>query len=166
MPKPHDVYFATFFFIATTSYAWAEPSNHLKIKDDEQKNELWINPGMYSFHYDRNTDFNSVNYGIGVEYKFSNTLSATTGTYRNSYYNQSNYLGVYWQPVSFGPVDIGVVAGGFNGYSNTNNGGWFPALLPVLTIEGKRVGLNVIVIPTIPNQVAGCVSFQLKAKLF
>ena len=131
-----------------------------------EKNELWLNPGLYSYHFDQNKDFNSINYGFGAEYKFSSVASVTAGTYRNSYYHSSNYIGAYWQPIAIGSIAVGVVAGGFNGYSNTNNGGWFPAVLPALTIESKFVGLNILVIPTIPSHVSGSLSLQLKFKVF
>jgi hypothetical protein len=130
------------------------------------KSELWLNPGLLSYHFDQNKNFNSINYGFGAEYKFSTVASLTVGTYRNSYYRQSNYIGGYWQPLAIGPIHIGVVAGGFNGYSNTNDGGWFPAILPALSIEGDLVGLNLLVIPTIPNRVSGSLSLQLKIKVF
>jgi hypothetical protein len=130
------------------------------------KNELWLNPGLISYHFDQNKDFNSLNYGFGAEYKFSSVSSITAGTYRNSYYRQSNYIGAYWQPIDIGPIQIGVVAGGFNGYPNTNNGGWFPAVLPALSVEGKLLGFNLIVIPTIPNRVSGSLSLQFKIKVF
>ncbi len=131
-----------------------------------QKNELWLNPGLLSYHFDQDKDYNSFNYGIGGEYKFSSVASLTAGTFRNSNYDQSNYIGAYWQPVAIGWVKMGLVAGVFNGYSSNNNGGWFPAVLPFLTIEGKRVGLNVMLIPTIGNRISGSISFQIKVKVF
>jgi hypothetical protein len=131
-----------------------------------KKNELWINPGLVSYHFDQSKNFNAVNYGGGFEYKFSSVASLTAGTFYNSNYQQSNYIGAYWQPIAIGPVNIGLVAGGFNGYSSNNNGGWFPAALPAFTIEGKWVGLNLVVIPTIGDRVSGSLSFQFKLKVF
>ena len=90
----------------------------------------------------------------------------TAGTFRNSNYHQSNYLGIYWQPLAIGPVNIGLVTGFFNGYQNNNNGGFFPAILPAFTIEGKWVGVNLIVIPTIGDRVSGALSLQFKFKVF
>lgn len=144
----------------------AESDSLLEIIEPTHKSELWLNPGMYSYHFDRNRDFNSVNYGFGAEYQFSSVASLTAGTYRNSHFHQSNYIGAYWQPVAIGPIHIGVVAGGFNGYSNTNHGGWFPAVLPALSLEGDLLGFNLLLIPTIPNRVAGSLSLQMKIKVF
>lgn len=130
-----------------------------------EKSELWLNPGLMSYHFDQGRDFNAGNYGFGGEYKFSSVASLTLGTYRNSHYHHSNYIGAYWQPISIGPVNIGLVAGGFSGYSSTNNGGWFPAVLPALSLEGDWIGLNLIMIPTVSNRVAGSFSFQIKFKV-
>jgi hypothetical protein len=134
--------------------------------EPRHKNELWLNPGLLTYHFDQVTDFNSINYGFGGEYKFSSVASLTAGTFRNSNYHQSNYLGIYWQPLAIGPVNIGLVTGFFNGYQNNNNGGFFPAILPAFTIEGKWVGVNLIVIPTIGDRVSGALSLQFKFKVF
>jgi hypothetical protein len=130
------------------------------------KSELWLNPGLLSYHFDQNRNFNALNYGFGGEYKFSSVASLTAGTFRNSYYRQSNYIGAYWQPISIGPVHIGIVAGGFNGYLSNNNGGWFPAVLPAFAVEGKVIGFNVILIPSIADRLSGSLSLQLKLKVF
>lgn len=129
------------------------------------KNSLWLNPGLYSYHFDRNKDFNSVNIGFGAEYQFSSIASITAGVYRNSYYQTSGYLGAYWQPIGVGPIKLGLVAGVFNGYANTNNGGWFPAALPAATLEGNLIGCNLLFIPTIPGKISGSLSLQIKFKV-
>lgn len=158
-----SIFTSLLFFSAS---CLADSNSFFEIIEPTDKSELWLNPGMYSYHFDRNKDFNSVNYGFGAEYKFSSVASLTAGTYRNSHYQQSNYIGAYWQPIAIGPIHVGVVAGGFNGYSNTNNGGWFPAVLPALSLEGDLLGLNLLLIPTIPNRVAGSLSLQIKIKVF
>ena len=154
-----------YLFLLNT-HCFASSYGPVDVVETVSKNELWLNPGLISYHFDQNKDFNSLNYGFGAEYKFSSVSSITAGTYRNSYYRQSNYIGAYWQPIAIGPIQIGVVAGGFNGYPNTNNGGWFPAVLPALSVEGKLLGFNLIVIPTIPNRVSGSLSLQFKIKVF
>jgi hypothetical protein len=136
---------------------WIEPA---------KKQAIWLNPGLYSYHFDQEQDFNPINIGFGVEYQFSTAASFTAGFYRNSYYQHSQYIGAYWQPISIGPFKLGMVAGAFNGYDNTNNGGWFPAALPAISVEGDLFGLNLIVIPTIPNRIAGSVSLQFKVKVW
>jgi hypothetical protein len=163
----------TLFFRITTCSLFllselclGESYGPVKLITPAPKSEVWIDPGLYSYHYDREKDLNSTNYGFGIEYKYSSVASLTAGSFKNSNYRQSNYIGAYWQPISIGPVNLGVVAGGFNGYSNRNNGGWFPAILPALTIEKDWVGLNLMIIPTIPNHVSGSLSLQIKFKVF
>lgn len=155
--------FSCIFIFSHHSYG--DSSGPVEIVTATQKNELWLNPGFYSYHFDRDRSLNSLNYGFGAEYRFSSVGSLTAGNFHNSYHHSSNYIGAYWQPIAVGPVKLGVVTGLFNGYANTNNGGWFPVLFPAASLEGSLLGLNLLVIPTIPNHVAGLVSLQLKIKL-
>lgn len=69
------------------------------------------------------------------------------------------------QPIEIGPIKIGVIIGGFDGYPKTNNGGWFAAALPVLTWEGDWDDANVFVIPTIGDRVHRAISLQVKLKI-
>ena len=153
-------------FLSLSNTSIANSYGPFEVIESTSKNEVWLNPGLLSYHFDQDRGFNSVNYGIGGEYKFSSVASVTAGTFRNSDYHPSSYLGVYWQPIAIGPVNIGLVTGFFNGYQTSNNGGWFPAILPAFTYEGKRVGVNLIVIPTIGDRVYGALSLQLKIKVF
>lgn len=143
----------------------ADSTSFLRVVEPEKKSELWLNPGMYSYHYDKSQSFNNNNLGIGFEYRYSSVSSITIGTFKNSDSTQSNYAGIYWQPLAFGPVNFGVVAGGFNGYQSSNNGGWFPAIFPAATIEGKWLGANLFFIPTVGDKVHGAISLQLKIKI-
>jgi hypothetical protein len=131
----------------------------------EAKSEWWVNAGMLSYHFDRSAGYNNLNLGLGVEYRFASTASLTAGRFYNSDRDYSNYAGVYWQPLVVGPIKAGAVVGGFNGYPTTNHGGWFAAALPALTVEGKRIGANVFIIPTIGNRVHGALSVQFKLKV-
>ena len=141
-------------------------SNDLyEIIEVKSKSELWLNAGMYSYHYDKNQNLNNNNLGFGIEYRFSTVSSVTVGGFKNSNNSHSNYAGLYWQPISIKNVNVGLVGGGFSGYKSTNNGGWFPAIFPALTLEKKWIGLNLFLIPTIPDKVQGAVSLQLKLKI-
>ena len=146
--------------------AYANDGGFINRLESEERNELWLNAGMYSYHYDKSQNFNNNNVGFGAEYRFSTVASITVGGFKNSDSTHSNYAGIYWQPIAVGPVNIGIVGGGFNGYSSTNNGGWFPAIFPAATIEGKWVGANVFFIPTVGDRVHGAISLQLKFKVY
>jgi hypothetical protein len=122
----------------------------------------WVNPGIYSLHFERDKNLNNVNTGFGIEVPLSNTYSFTAGVFENSNRATSHYVGLYVMPFDIGPFKAGAVVGGFNGYPNANQGGWFPALIPVVALEGRQLGLNVSLVPTVQNQLHGAISFQLK----
>jgi len=124
--------------------------------------QVWINPGFYSLHFDRNKGLEDFNPGIGIEWPIDKTFSATAGRFRNSDRDYSNYIGLYVMPFEFHGVKLGAVVGGFDGYQMTNNGGWFPALIPTAAIEGRHWGLNIAIIPSIRDKLYGALSFQLK----
>jgi hypothetical protein len=149
-----------FSAIADDSSSW------IHVVEPEPKSELWINPGMYSYHFQKDQNLNNNNWGVGLEYRFNSVASATVGNFKNSDNGHSSYVGVYYQPIAIGPIKLGVVAGGFNGYQSTNNGGWFPAVLPAITVEEGRFGANVFFIPTVGDRVHGAISLQLKVKIY
>ena len=141
-------------------------SDLVQIIKPQTKSQLWVNAGMVSQHFDKDKNFNNGNWGAGLEYRFNTVASLTAGRFYNSDRAYSNYAGMYYQPIAIGPIKIGAVIGGFNGYPNTNNGGWFAAALPALTWEGDWVGANVFVIPTIGDRVHGAISLQVKLKIW
>ena len=143
-----------------------ESNDFVQIIEPQTKSQLWVNAGMVSYHFQQDKNFNNGNWGAGLEYRFNTVASVTAGRFYNSDRDYSNYAGVYYQPIAIGPIKIGAVFGGFNGYPTTNNGGWFAAALPALTWEGDWVGANVFVIPTIGDRVHGAISLQLKLKVF
>jgi hypothetical protein len=122
----------------------------------------WFNPGFYSFHVERDKNLNNVNTGLGIEVPLSNTYAFTAGVFENSNRATSHYVGLYVMPFEIRPFKAGAVVGGFNGYPNANQGGWFPALIPVIALEGQQLGMNVSFVPTVQDQLHGAISFQLK----
>ncbi len=123
---------------------------------------LWVNAGFYSAHFDSAKGLRNANPGLGFEYRLDDTWSATAGRFINSDNANSSYVGAYYQPWTFAGVKLGVVAGAFNGYPKAFNGGWFPAVLPVATLESGHFGLNVAFVPPMKDRLYGAVSFQLK----
>jgi len=146
----------------TTTAAMADTIDTIESKP---LNEVWLNGGFYSYHFQRDKGLNDSNPGLGAEYRFSTVASATVGRFYNSDRYYSNYVGVYYQPWAIGPVRIGAVAGAFNGYPKMRDGGWFPAVIPALSIEYERVGLNLGIVPTYKDRLYGAFSFQLKLKV-
>lgn len=125
----------------------------------------WVNGGFYSYHFDRSKNLADANPGLGIEYRFSPTASLTLGQFHNSNRTASHYAGMYWQPWSWHAVKMGVVAGFFDGYPHMLQGGWFPAVIPVATVEGRRFGINLALVPPYQDRLYGALSFQLKLRL-
>ena len=134
--------------------------------DPAPTSELWIDTGFYTAHFDGDKDLNNNNKGLALEYRFSGTLAATGGRFYNSDRAWSNYAGVIWQPYAVGPVRVGLALAAFDGYPKTRDGGWVPGVIPTLTYEYERVGVNVGIIPNYKDRLYGGISFQLKFKLF
>ena len=134
--------------------------------DSTRRNELWLDTGFATYHFQSDKDLNGRNPGIGVEYKFSDNMAVTAGRFFNSDREHSRYAGLYYQPWSWGGVRFGAVVGGFDGYPKMREGGWFLAAIPAATFEYKRVGVNVAVVPTYKDRLHGGISVQLKFKLW
>ena len=127
--------------------------------------DVWINPGFYSHHFDTSKNLNNNNHGFGVEATISKTYSLTAGVFENSDRQTSHYLGAYVMPFQMGALKAGVAVGAFDGYPKMRDGGWFPAVLPVMAIEGSRVGLNISYTPKIGDKLNSALSFQVKFNL-
>ena len=145
---------------------YAQADSFISLLEPSAKNELWLNPGMVTYHFQTDQNLNGANWGAGAEYRFSSVSSLTAGRFYNSNNAYSNYAGIYYQPLAIGPIKVGAVIGGFSGYSSMNNGGWFAAAIPALTWEGDWVGANIFIIPTIGDRVHGGISLQLKFNVF
>ena len=120
---------------------------------------------MYSLHGKEDVPLNNENYGFGIEYKYAPTQSITAGTFKNSDFEQSRYLGWYWLPVKWGPVRFGGIFGIIDGYSRALNGGAFPAVLPAISFEREWWGLTVFPIPGFNNNLYTALSFQFKFRV-
>jgi len=128
--------------------------------------ELWINPGFYSYHFQKEKGLNNSDFGLGGEYRLSTVGSLTLGLFNNSDRKNSHYAGWYWQPVGLGPVRLGAVVGAMDGYPKMVNGGWFFAVIPTASYEYKNVGANVLFVPSYQDRLYGAISFQLKLKVY
>jgi hypothetical protein len=116
-------------------------------KVEQSSFNLWINPGLLSYHFDRDAGFCDLNSGLGVQSFVSDNLSLMAGNFINSDHGRSNYAGLAWQPLSWHALKIGLSAGILDGYQTTNNGGKFLAVLPWVTIRNERIGINFTVVP-------------------
>ena len=128
--------------------------------------QVWINVGGVSQHFQNAGSMNQQNFGYGMEYQVDRNRYLVLGAYRNSVYDTTRYFGGAWMPLSYGFLKLGAIAGVANGYEDMRNGGFFPVILPVLALEGERVGANFVYIPTIAAKVSGAVAMQLKYRFY
>lgn len=149
-------------FLASSSSAHAE--------DAQSSLQVWLNPGYFSWHFDSSKDFRHDNWGIGAEAVLAPDHAVMAGNYINSDGQRSRYAAYQWRPLHWRPHDIdisaGVVLSVIDGYPRMNNGGWYLALLPLLVVEGKRVGANFSVVPTIKDKIDGAVVLQIKVRVW
>ncbi len=151
---------------ATASAVAAPSFLGMDIIESKPLNEVWIDSGFLSYHWDRDKDLNGNNYGLGAEYRFSTVATVTAGRFYNSDRAYSDYAGVYYQPIELGPFRLGAVAGGFNGYPNMKGGGWFLAAIPMASAEWGRFGFNLAFVPSLQNRLYGAISLQIKVKVW
>ena len=141
-----------------------------RAKADDGGLEVWLNPGFHSFHFDRDKNFRENNLGLGAEVLFRPRHAVAAGSFINSDRARSHYLAYEWRPLEWQPAGMrlttNVVVGAFDGYPHYRNGGWFPAALPMLALEGQRFGLNLLIIPTIANRLDGAIALQLKLRVW
>ena len=124
--------------------------------------DIWVNPGFYSHHFDTSKNLNNNNHGFGVEASVTDTYSLTAGVFENSDRATPHYIGAYVMPFKVGALKAGAAVGAFDGYPKMRDGGWFPALIPTMAIEGRRLGLNISYTPKIGDKVNSALSFQVK----
>lgn len=131
---------------------------------------VWINPGMYSHHFNRHSDYRENNSGIGAEVLVTDDHALMAGSFINSDRQRSRY-GLYeWRPlhwqVSGVKLSAGIAAGVFDGYPRYRNGAAFAAALPLLAVEGERFGVNLALVPNIANRLSGAVAIQVKLRVW
>ena len=88
---------------------------------ERQHSKWWVTIPVTSWHKE-DKDYNERNWGLGLEHKQTETWSWVGGTYRNSFYKQSYYLGGVYAPLKFEiqevNVKLGLLLGLFSGYEN------------------------------------------------
>lgn len=132
--------------------------------------QVWLNPGFYSYHFDRDKNLRENNTGLGVEVLLAPDHGLMGGTFMNSRDERSYYAAYQWRPLHWRPADVQVSAGVavalIDGYPTYKDGGWFLSLLPVLSIEGRWIGINFSIIPTLKDRVDGAIAVQVKLRVW
>jgi len=140
-------------------------------RGEQPSPQVWLNAGSHSRHFDRDRDFRENNVGFGAEIWFDPKHAAMAGTFINSDRTRSDYLAYQWRPLQWQPVvglrlGAGITLGAFDGYPRYRNGSWFPAALPALSAEYRRVGVNLFVVPTIGDRLDGALVLQIKLRVW
>lgn len=145
-------------------------SVHAQAAPTEASPQVWLNAGSYSHHFDRDKSFRENNVGFGAEIWLKENHGLMGGTFINSDAARSHYVAYQWRPLHWQPGGIriaaGISLGAFDGYPRNRNGGWFPAALPVLSVEYKMVGVNFLFVPTIPDRLDGALAMQIKLRVW
>ncbi len=134
---------------------------------DDEYPRVWLNPGFFTHHF-KSGDYREDNYGPGVEVAFSQRHTLLAGSFINSDSERSRYAGYYWRPWQrqAGPVHFsaGLLAVLIDGYSNTNDGDWFPGVAPMVSAEYGILGANLAFIAHPKN--GAVVALQLKLRVW
>lgn len=135
------------------------------------KSRLWVESGFWSHHTTPRKvgKYREQNYGIGLEWQFAPRWQLNAGHYRNSVNRPSNYLQVGWTPLNWAPTEnltftAGASVGVVNGYPKIH-AGYFPTLIPMASVEYRRVGVNLVYIPSVAR-IHGAYAMQLKLRAF
>jgi hypothetical protein len=131
---------------------------------------VWLNPGFYSYHFDQDVDLRENNIGFGAEVELRRNHVLTAGTFLNSDDDRSRYVGYQWRPLHWQPaktdVSAGLIVAVLDGYPRVRDGDWYLAVLPVLSVQWKRVGINLTAVPTIEDRLYGAVAIQFKFRIW
>lgn len=123
----------------------------------------FVSVGGASYHFERDLGHNEFNYGLGVERDRDESLSWSTGVYKNSIRRATFYGLANWYPWAPGQGFRGGLSGGLmTGYHKSAVIG---TLMPTLEWRGGPVGVQAYVVPTIKPYVDGAVVFQLKFRI-
>jgi hypothetical protein len=163
--SPLDILLQTAVCLALAQISSPSRAEAFSAIESKPISELWLNPGLISYHLKHDDKRNDDNYGIGVEYRYSTVHAVTLGVFNNSFRETSRYVGWLWQPVGLGPVRIGAAVGAINGYSEHRNGAWFPAVIPTASIEYNYIGASLMLVPPAVKG-TGAISLQLRLKAF
>lgn len=150
--------------------AWAAAAQAQAQAQPEHATQIWLNPGIYSMHFDSNKGLRDNNIGFGAEAILAKDHVLMAGTFINSNRARTRFGAYQWRPLhwQFSSFDVGagIAIGAFDGYPNYRNGGWFVAPLPLLAIEGRMLGANISLIPTVKNRFDGALAIQVKLRVW
>ena len=133
----------------------------------EGRPQLWLNAGFLSHHFERSADYREDNWGIGAEAVLAPAHALVAGNFINSERVRSRYLGWQWRALRWKPRDFDVHAGValalIDGYPATRGGNAFLAPAPYVALEGRRFGVNFVLLH---NGETPALALQLKMRVW
>jgi hypothetical protein len=131
--------------------------------------QVWLSPGFLSHHFNDEADLREDNTGLGIEVALAAQHAVMAGSFINSVGERSRYGGYQWRPLHWQraglSVRAGVALGVIDGYPRMRGGGAFVAALPMLAVEGRYLGANLTVFPSLGERVQGALAVQLKLRV-
>jgi hypothetical protein len=121
----------------------------------------WLVASVASHHYGKGSDkdYEQRNWGLGCEHRLTKNLDFVAGFYRNSVRIDSTYVGVVYAPLRFEMLRFGLATILVSGYEREP----IKAAFPVASIEGRRMGANLLLVPQTSSNV-GAIGLQLKVR--
>lgn len=113
--------------------------------------DTWITASVKAYHFDRSKSYNEVNQGVGLEVSLADDWRAAGGAFRNSFSKVSSYAGFVYAPFRIAGAQLGFMGGGVTGYDQKVS----LAIVPTLMIEGRTLGVNLLVMPKHGSQDGG-----------
>jgi hypothetical protein len=136
--------------------------------EDHEGIQVWINPGMFSYHFKDDREYREENYGFGAEVFITPRHGLMGGSFINSNDERSRYVGYHWRPLQLMYGRLRFAGGlGFalmDGYSDVREGRTFPVLLPALSAEYRILGAHLIFIPH--NEHSSALALQLRLRVW
>lgn len=123
--------------------------------------DTWLSSTVTSYHFDRSVKHNEFNAGLGLE-RGTKDARLVAGFYDNSNHHLSLYAGGVYTPLEVGPANVGLMAGGVNGYG-VNPRKWWLLVAPVVSVTDERFGINLIGAPKMLKH-EGVIALQIKVK--
>ncbi|MBV1869941.1 MAG: hypothetical protein KUG76_03455 [Gammaproteobacteria bacterium] len=124
----------------------------------------YLQLGGWSKHFQNNQVYNESHNTTGLEVEFDTKSGSTFGflvsSFENSHWAESRHMALTakhcYQPFPFSKACAGLSAGAIDGYRKIKGGGFFPALIPKLNFQYRKVGIDLLCVPAIHTTASFC----------
>lgn len=92
-------------------------------------------------------DYNEVNLGIGLTRVVDPNADLIIGTFKNSHYNRSNYVGIDIHTLTANYCRVGLAVGFVTGYEEFTGKNVIPMIVPNISFGSNRYRVRIGVMP-------------------